>query len=345
MYKISVIIPVGSGRMGNLKNTLHALELQSCTDFEVILVNDGSGDPIHEFTKSKLDIKYVLTKKYQRLPIFDEQYTSENPVPPRNRGAMLASGTHYLFLDSDVIVNKDVVELFYEDIRENPHRSVMGLYDWLPPCRITPQLVKDGLDAIYEYIPYVNKDGKDDVDVKLKIPKLPYPEGGQTHNVCRDQRYVMFQESNPSDVFYGPGNMNCYLGMFSGLSLSWRDTFWKSGGYWNTLTAGIVDDGSFGLTHWIMSTERDADRNIVLKDGQPILVDGFGVSFDKRIHGAHQYHPRNVKFVQETSAREVDYINQMFGLEQYNDGRLPLIPKSVQELTKDVNKYWQVDKW
>jgi glycosyltransferase involved in cell wall biosynthesis len=332
--------------MQNLKNTLCALELQSCTDFEVIIVNDGSSDPIHDLIRqSKLDIKYILTEKY--LPIKENgEAQSRNSVPPRNRGAMLARGTHYLFLDSDVILDKQAVEFYYQNIESNPIRCIMGMYDWLPPCRITFQMIKDGLDSIYGYVPYINSHNEPDEDIKLNIPKLAFPEGGQTHNVCRDLRRKMFLETGPLVIYTGPGNLNVYLGSFSGNALYSRETFWSAGGYWDTLTAGIVDDGSFGLTLWLKSVWRDQLNRIVFdENGQATPIEKFGISLDKRIRGAHQYHPRNVQFVQETTIREVDYINRMFGLEQYNDGRLPVLPKSIQELTQDVNFYWQVDGW
>lgn len=332
MINLSVIVPVTGGRLNNLRNTLHALTLQTlpADRFELIVVNDGSTDDFPALLEmyNGLDIRYLQTPKF--IPGLD--------IPPRNKGARLARYKHLVFLDSDVILDKRALEFFAEDFDKIPNRVVAGIYDWLPPCRIGLREIDAGLDSIY----HVDGD-----DLGMKLPLLPWPKGVQTHNVCRDMRRPMFYESPVDEVYTGPGNVNCYLGAFSGCIGYAAPTFWGSGGFWEDLTAGLVDDGALGLTLWAKSVKRDKQGNIVYGRviGHPTILPEYGISFDQRIQGAHQYHDRNVQWVQVQSAREVDLINRRFGLEQYADGRTPIIPKPVYALTDEAHEAWGVNKW
>jgi len=325
----SVVIPVGGGRMKNLQNVLHSLTLQTFKDFEVIVVNDGSSDDILSVCNlfPTLDVDYVYGKKFE----------IGKDIPPRNKGARLARYPFLIFLDSDVILDKQAMEFYAEDFDKNPIGIVAGLYDWLFPCRIGPDEIERGLDSIYHI---------DGDHLVMDIKMQDWPKGHQTHNACRDMRRPMFMETNPSVVYTGPGNMNVYLGMFSGNLGFAAKTFWGAGGYWDSLTPGIVDDGAFGLTNWVLSAKRDdTGRLLTDENGEPIPDPMFGVRLDKRIRGAHQYHDRNVQFVQVTSTREVDLINRRFRLEKYADGGIPIIPKPVYELTREAQVSWGVDKW
>ncbi len=336
MPNLSVIVPVGDGRQKNLLNTLHALEVQSLptSRFEVIVVQDGGHDAILEVTEfaPKLDLRYVKIPKFQR----------GHDRPPRNVGALLARFAHLVFLDSDIILHRDALRYYSDNFDADPTGIVAGMYDWLPPAKIELADVDRGLDSIYELAPHTNPDGSADVAPRLLVPALPFPLGQATHNVCRDIRRPMFLETDHTVRYCGPGNLNVYLGMFSGnLGFSVK-TFWAAGGYWEDLTAGIVDDGAFGLTCWAHSVERDDALNIV----EPVVQKmEFAVRLDQRIRAAHQYHDRNLAFVQATNEREVPIINRRFRLEEYADGRPPILPASLFDLTAAVNSAWGTDAW
>ena len=336
MPKLSVVVPVGDGRQQNLLNTLHALEQQSLgTDqFEVIVVQDGGFDPILEVCQfaPHLDLRYVKIPKFER----------KQDRPPRNVGALLARYGHLVFLDSDIILHRDALSFYSEDFDAEPTGIVAGMYDWLPPAKITLADVERGLDSIYFLAPHTNPDGSQDVAPQLYVPTLPFPKGEATHNVCRDIRRPMFMDTDHTVRYCGPGNMNVYLGMFSGNLGIAAPTFWAAGGYWEELTAGIVDDGAFGLTCWTHSVRRDQNLNIVEPVEQKLE---FAVRLDKRIRAAHQYHDRNLDFVQATNQREVPLINRRFRLEEYADGQPPILPASLFDLTVAVNRAWGTDAW
>lgn len=318
--KISVICPVAPGRLSNLRNSLYSLANQkniSPSDFETIIVQDGGEEDMWSVVEEFSD---DLSMRFLRIPKFLPREGS----PPRNMGARVARFPFLMFMDSDIILNPDVLSLFMRDLEKNPNRVIGGLYDWLPPARITEHDIDGGLDAIYTLDTHPHPAGGDEQHVRMIVQQRPYPLGHQTHNVSRDMRRPMFFEHPVDHVYYGPGNMNAFLGAFSGLITYPANIFWATGGFWDDLTAGLVDDGSLGLTLWHM---------------------GYGISFDPEIRGAHQYHDRDVTFIQKQSAAEVEIINRRFGLEGYNDGRKPIIPKSVYALTEEAHKAWGVDRW
>lgn len=341
MPKLSVIVPVGDNRQANLMNTLYALAAQSLPldQFEVIIVQDGGTDDILRITDyhPRLDIRYVKMPKFER----------GKDRPPRNVGALLARYGHLVFLDSDILLHRDALQLFSDDFDADPTGIVAGMYDWLPPAKITTKDIEHGLDSIYELAPHVNPDGSADVAPHLFVPALPFPLGHATHNVCRDLRRPMFLATDVSVKYCGPGNMNVYLGMFSGNLGFSAKTFWAAGGYWEELTAGIVDDGAFGLTCWAHSVERDENLNMVVPVVQRME---FAVRLDQRIRAAHQYHDRNLPFVEATNRREVPIINRRFRLEEYapKPGQLaqpPILPGTVFDLSAVAQTAWGTDAW
>ena len=96
MPKYSVIVPVYN-RPDEVGELLESLSGQSCRDFEVVIVEDGSSIPCHTVCQrysDRLDLRY---------------FTKPNggPGPARNYGAERATGEYLIILDSDVIVPKD----------------------------------------------------------------------------------------------------------------------------------------------------------------------------------------------------------------------------------------------
>lgn len=116
---LSVIVPVYNST-DELRQCLAALGESSFERFEVIVVDDGSTEPV-EAIVSRHGFRYV------RL---------EGPLGParaRNRGAAIASGSYLVFLDADVCVHKDTLRRFAEAFVVNPDAAaVLGSYDDQP---------------------------------------------------------------------------------------------------------------------------------------------------------------------------------------------------------------------
>ncbi len=89
MPKFSVIIPLYNKEKDILK-TLNSLFLQTFTDFEVVVVNDGSTD-------SSGDI--VQTVNDERIQYFSKE--NEGVSKTRNIGVSKAKAAHIVFLDAD----------------------------------------------------------------------------------------------------------------------------------------------------------------------------------------------------------------------------------------------------
>lgn len=98
--KYSVIVPVYN-RPDEIDELLESMRRQTFTDFEVLIVEDGSScpcDKVCEKYSNQLDIKYFMKP-------------NGGPGDSRNYGAERALGEYLIILDSDVVVPHDY---FYE---------------------------------------------------------------------------------------------------------------------------------------------------------------------------------------------------------------------------------------
>ncbi len=91
--KYSIIIPVYN-RPHELDELLHSLTLVNYTNFEVIIVEDGS----------QLSSKEICLKYNDKLNLRYEYQENTGPGPARNTGAKLAQGEYFLFFDSDCLI-------------------------------------------------------------------------------------------------------------------------------------------------------------------------------------------------------------------------------------------------
>ncbi len=128
--KLSVIIP-SRNRVTNLLNTVHALMNQTLdkAEYEIIISDDNSNDDT--FTEAYFDhrdeaglhLKYVNNNTKPH---------SWNASVPRNLGALIAdqTTTHFVFVDSDVILPPHALATYLEDITINPNRVIIGPYNF-----------------------------------------------------------------------------------------------------------------------------------------------------------------------------------------------------------------------
>lgn len=88
---LSVIVPVYNTKL-YLDQCLHSLAMQTLTDIEIIMVNDGSTDGSEELLKKRA----TADSRFRYV----EQMNGGLSVA-RNTGIMMAKGTYIAFLDSD----------------------------------------------------------------------------------------------------------------------------------------------------------------------------------------------------------------------------------------------------
>ncbi len=164
--RISVIIPTYNNR-DYLLVTLDHLAIQSlpATEYEVIVVDDGSSDgttsAIEEWLNGlpmKLNFKYVCFKRTAPRKMGDNLYRAGIA---RNLGAKKSRGTYLAFLDSDIVTpphyledlilrheNADVIQCLRLNLKEAvSHRRTR--YEHLDPYRHTVPFEGDYWNTFY----------------------------------------------------------------------------------------------------------------------------------------------------------------------------------------------------
>jgi cellulose synthase/poly-beta-1,6-N-acetylglucosamine synthase-like glycosyltransferase len=115
----SVIVPVYNSA-DYLKRSLAALAASEYRDFEVLVVDDGSDDPVAPL---------VAQFGFRSLRIDGPG----GPARARNRGAAQVGGRYLVFVDADVCVHPDALARFASAFASDPGvAAVIGSYDDSP---------------------------------------------------------------------------------------------------------------------------------------------------------------------------------------------------------------------
>jgi glycosyltransferase involved in cell wall biosynthesis len=99
--KISVIVPIYNGEK-YLDRCLKSISIQTYTDFEVVLVNDGSTDGSREICEN-------WTKQDERFCLYNNE--NHGVSYSRNFGIDKAIGEYILFIDCDDFIEKDTLQI------------------------------------------------------------------------------------------------------------------------------------------------------------------------------------------------------------------------------------------
>lgn len=117
--RISVIVPVYNGE-ATLPLCLRALRESTCSDWELIVVDDGSTDR-----------SAAIAKEFNALVI--PTGGPFGPARARNLGAQAATGDVLLFVDADVAVRPNALSLVAAAFESDPSLdAVIGSYDDSP---------------------------------------------------------------------------------------------------------------------------------------------------------------------------------------------------------------------
>jgi len=98
---ISVIVPVYNVEE-YLEECLESIKQQTFTDIEVILVNDGSTDGSREICER-------FCQKDSRFKLINQENQGQSVA--RNRGVKESVGKFIMFVDSDDVINKNLLEV------------------------------------------------------------------------------------------------------------------------------------------------------------------------------------------------------------------------------------------
>lgn len=113
--KYSIIVPVFN-RPDEVDELLSSLLNQTFTDFEVLIVEDGSQKPCDE----------VCNKYADRLDLHYFMKLNSGPGQSRNYGAERAKGEYLLILDSDVVLPKGYLNAIEEELKREPADAFGG---------------------------------------------------------------------------------------------------------------------------------------------------------------------------------------------------------------------------
>lgn len=134
--RLSVIVPVYNAAR-ELKQCLAALANSDFRDHEVIVVDDGSTEPV-----SSLADKHGF--KYIRI------HGPKGPARARNAGARAARGQYVVFIDADVCVHTDTLARLARIFEVRPEiAAAIGSYDDCPP---EPNFISQYKNLFHHYV-------------------------------------------------------------------------------------------------------------------------------------------------------------------------------------------------
>ena len=106
--RFSVIVPVYN-RIDEVEDLMGSLESQTCKDFEVVIVEDGSSLPCGDVVKRHAGVR---AKYYYK--------DNEGRSIARNYGMERAEGDYFIFFDSDCVIPERYFEILSEELDRNP---------------------------------------------------------------------------------------------------------------------------------------------------------------------------------------------------------------------------------
>jgi len=113
MPRFSIIIPLYN-KEKHILDTLNSVLNQSFTDYEIIIVNDGSTDT---------SLEKITSLNYDKLIIFDRE--NQGVSQTRNFAMRQAKGDYFAFLDADDLWHENHLHDLYNLINKHPD---CGLY-------------------------------------------------------------------------------------------------------------------------------------------------------------------------------------------------------------------------
>ncbi|XWK85820.1 MAG: glycosyltransferase [Phormidium sp.] len=178
MPLISVIIPAYNNEK-TIQETIESVLRQTFTDFELIVINDGSTDRTLEI---------VSTIKDPRIKVFS--YSNAGGAVSRNRGFYHSSGEFIAFLDADDLWTPDKLEAQLKALQENPQAAVA--YSWLNSIDESSNFLRTGNHRT------------ENGEIYAKLYLIPFIESGSNPLIRRQALMDIggFDESLPASQDY-----------------------------------------------------------------------------------------------------------------------------------------------
>ena len=136
MPKVSIIIPTYNSA-STIAETIASVQQQSVTDYEIIVIDDGSQDNTIDVVKSIIE---------PRLKLFP--YQNGGVAIARNRGIDRATGEYIAFLDADDLWSPDKLASQIEALDRHPQAKVA--YSWVSYMDEQGKLLFSGTPFTYQ---------------------------------------------------------------------------------------------------------------------------------------------------------------------------------------------------
>jgi glycosyltransferase involved in cell wall biosynthesis len=130
MPLISVIIPAYNAEK-TIERTIESVLNQTFSDFELIIVDDGSQDST---------LKMISSISDPRIKVFSSPHSGANPA--RNCGFSHSAGEFIAFLDADDLWTSDKLEAQLKALQTNPKAAVA--YSWTDLIDESDQFLRPG---------------------------------------------------------------------------------------------------------------------------------------------------------------------------------------------------------
>jgi glycosyltransferase involved in cell wall biosynthesis len=124
---VSVIVPAYNAE-ATITECLQALKAAMQPADELIVFDDGSTDSTHGIAEAA------------GARIVSNPGLPKGPAHGRNMGAASAGGPYLMFVDADVIIHADAIDLLVEEVRRTGAVAAFGSYDDHPRSRRLPAL-------------------------------------------------------------------------------------------------------------------------------------------------------------------------------------------------------------
>ncbi|MEM6945311.1 MAG: glycosyltransferase [Pseudomonadota bacterium] len=169
---ITVVVPTFN-RPEKLKRCLEALDRQSCSDFVVIVVDDGG----------RADLGPIVEPFAPRISLVRQ--SNAGPAAARNNGARHARSAFLAFTDDDCEPHPDWLQNLLEELRLTPSQMLGGATENIVPNNVFSDASQSLVDYLYSYF------GASDGDM---------PFFASNNIACSRERYLEiggFDESFP----------------------------------------------------------------------------------------------------------------------------------------------------
>ena len=229
MDKVSIILPVYNSEK-YIKRCIDSILDQTYTNFELLVINDGSKDN---------SLKEIKKYKDKRIRIIDKK--NEGVAKTRNLGIKESTGKYIMFIDNDDFIDNDYISSFINNIEDND--ILIGSYKRVDDEKLLFKynLVSDSSWSKYVVLAPWAKLYKRDFLVNNKIEFLDYKIG--------------------EDVYF---NLLCYsktdkIKVFNNQSYNW---YYNNKSVSNTTQKGLNQNVDISiLLHKILSFINIKDNN------------------------------------------------------------------------------------